>query len=172
LANRTAGYVEITCTDPSCFKSWPAGELAVMVDMLGAASERVEAGTMSNGKYLQLSQSIGVNWNPFGLIADLRLRPHVDPIGVMTYDWVHNMLQDGVFSAEAGAFIKACEPLGISRAGIHDFLKDEAWMFPMFAKGKAKHLHRVFDSHRQSVAMQIPPPPPEAIYTHRLWVGV
>ncbi len=86
MANRTAGYVEITCTDPLSFKSWPAGELAVMVDMLGAASGRVEAGTMSNGKYLQLSQSIGVNWNPSGLMSDLRLRPHVDLIGVMPYD--------------------------------------------------------------------------------------
>ena len=142
MANRRDGYVEITCTDTSCFKSWPAGELAIMVDMLGAASGRVAAGTMTNAKYLQLSQSIGLNWNQFGLIADLGLRPHVDPIGIMTYDWVHNMLH-----------IKACEPLGISRAGIHTFLSDEAWMFPMFAKGKAKHLHRVFDSHRQTAAM-------------------
>ena len=150
LAARRDGYVEISCTDPSCFKSWPASELAVMVDTLGDANARVVAGTMGVGKYKELSQSIGLNWNPDGLIADLRLRPHVDPIGVMTYDWVHNMLQDGVFGAEARAFIKACEPLGISRAHVQTFLKDEAWMFPMFAKGKAKQLHRVFDVNRIS----------------------
>ena len=103
MAARRDGYVEISCSDPSCFKSWPAAELAVMVHMLGAASGKVVAGTMTNAKYLQLSQSIGVNWNSDGLLAELRLRPHVDPIGVMTYDWVHNMLQDGVFSAEAAA---------------------------------------------------------------------
>jgi hypothetical protein len=148
LADRRDGFVEITCTDPSCFKSWPAAELAVMVDMLGDASDRVVAGTMGVGRYKELSQSIGLNWNSDGLIADLRLRPHFDPIGSMTYDWVHNMLQDGIFSAEAAAFMRACEPLGISRNDVQTFLKDEAWMFPMLAKGKAKQLHRVFDSHR------------------------
>ncbi len=86
-----------------------------MVDTLGDANARVVAGTMGVGKYKELSQSIGLNWNPDGLIADLRLRPHFDPIGSMTYDWVHNMLQDGIFSAEAAAFMRACEPLGISR---------------------------------------------------------
>jgi hypothetical protein len=121
-----------------------------MVDTLGDANDRVVAGTLGVGKYKELVQSIGINWNPDGLIADLRLRPHVDPIGVMTYDWVHNMLQDGVFTAEAAAFVKACEPLGISRAAVQTFLKDEAWMFPMFGRGKAKQLHRVFDPHRIS----------------------
>jgi hypothetical protein len=150
LASRSDGYVEISCTDIQSFRSWPATELAVMVDMLGSASAKCAAGTMTKTKYLQLEQTVGVNWNPSGLLADHRLRPHVDPIGVMTYDWVHNMLQDGVFSAEAGAFLKACEPLGISRAHINAFLKDKAWMFPGFMKCKAKQLHRVFDSHRQS----------------------
>jgi hypothetical protein len=94
-----------------------------MVDMLGAASCRVAAGTMTNAKYLQLSQSLGLNWNQFGLIADLGLRPHVDPIGIMTYDWVHNMLQDGVFSSEAMAFITRLANL---------------WGFPVLASIRSK----------------------------------
>ncbi len=92
MAARRDGDVEISCTDPSCSKSWPAAELAGMVDMLGEASDRVVAGTMGVGKYKELSQSIGLNWNSDGLIADLCFRPHVDPIGVMTHDGVHNML--------------------------------------------------------------------------------
>jgi hypothetical protein len=124
--------------------------LAKMVDSLQDAADRVAAGTLTNGKFLQLQQMIGINHCPLGLAANTRLRGHVDLIGVMTYDWVHNCLQDGVFNAECMAFLKACEPLGITRGGIQAFLADEGWVFPATSKGKARQLHRVFDTHRQS----------------------
>jgi hypothetical protein len=150
LAGRRDGYVEITCSDTKCFKSWSDAELANVVDMLGVANTRVSVGAMQKGTFLELEKSTGLNCNPLGMIADASLRPYVNPIGVMTYDWVHNMLQDGTFTAEAHLFLKSCEPLGVTRAHIHDFLKDEGWQFPMFSKGKAKQLHRVFDTHRVS----------------------
>jgi hypothetical protein len=150
LAARGAGYVEITCCDSRCFKSWSASELAKMVDSLQDAAGRVAAGTLTNGKFLQLQQMIGINHCPSGLVANTALRGHVDYIGVMTYDWVHNCLQDGVFSVECLAFLKACEPLGITRGQIQAFLADEGWVFPSCSKSKARQLHRVFDAHRQS----------------------
>jgi len=60
----------------------------------------------------------------FGCAEDASLRPHVDAIGVMTYDWVHNMFQNGVFILEASLFVKACQPLGITRQDICAFLQD------------------------------------------------
>jgi hypothetical protein len=74
----------------------------------------------------------------------------VDAIGVMTYDWVHNMFQNGVFTLEASLFVKACHPLGITRQHLCAFLKDKAWMFPNVGRRKAQELHRVFDEHRVS----------------------
>jgi hypothetical protein len=121
-----------------------------MVDSLTDAAGRVASGTLTKGKFLQLEQMIGINHNPLGLVANLQLRAHVDPIGVMTYDWVHNLLQDGVFNAECKAFLKVCQPLGITRAGIQMFLADEGWVFPKCSRSKAKQLHRVFDLHRES----------------------
>ena len=150
LAGRRDGFVEITCTDPKCFKSWSAADLARVVDMLGAASTRYSAGAITKAVLHQLEQTTGLNCNPVGLIADVSLRPYVDPIVVMTYDWVHNMLQDGTFTGEAHLFLKSCGPIGVTRADIHGFLKDEGWQFPNFSKGKAKQLHRVFDVHRVS----------------------
>jgi hypothetical protein len=150
LAGRRDGFVEITCTDTKCFKSWSAAEAARVVDMLGAASTRVSVGTMTKTRFHQLEQTTGLNCNPVGLLADASLRPYVDPIGVMTYDWVHNMLQDGTFTTEAHLLLKSCGQLGVTRADIHGFLKDEGWQFPNFSKGKAKQLHRVFDAHRVS----------------------
>jgi hypothetical protein len=62
----------------------------------------------------------------------------VDAIGVTTYDWVHNMFQNGVFTLEASLFVKACHPLGITRKHLCAFLKDEAWMFPSVGRRKAQ----------------------------------
>jgi hypothetical protein len=121
-----------------------------MVDSLQDAAGRVAAGTLTSGKFLQLQQMIGINHCPVGLVANTCLRGHVDLIGVMTYDWVHNCLQDGVFNAECMAFLNSCEPLGITRDGIQAFLADKGWAFPASSRNKAKQLHRVFDTHRQS----------------------
>ncbi len=121
-----------------------------MVDSLQDAVGRVAAGTLTSGKFLQLQQLIGINHFPLGLAVNTRLRGHVDIMGVRTYDWVHNCLQDGVFNAECMAFLKACEPLGITRDGIRAFLADEGCVFPPCSRSKAKQLHRVFDTHRQS----------------------
>jgi hypothetical protein len=118
--------------------------------MLGAAGTRYNAGLMTKAMFHQLEQTTGLNCNPVGLIADVSLRHYVDPIAVMTYDWVHTMLQDGTFTAEAHLFLKACGPLGVTRADIQGFLKDEGWQFPNSSKSKAKQLHRVFDVNRVS----------------------
>ena len=121
-----------------------------MVDSLQDAAGKVAAGTLTSGKFLQLQQMIGINHCLLGLAANTRLRGHVDIIGVMTYDWVHNCLQDGVFNAECMAFLKACEPLGVTRGCIQTFLADEWWVFPACSRAKDRQLHRFFDIRRQS----------------------
>ena len=68
----------------------------------------------------------------------------------MTYDWVHNNLQDGVFNKEAQLLLEACEGFGLTRAMIQSELRDELWSFPSQARSKAKQLHRVFDPYRES----------------------
>ena len=55
----------------------------------------------------------GLNANPHGVLADPVLRPHINPISTLTYDWVHNCLQDGTFTLEASEFLRVCEPHGV-----------------------------------------------------------
>lgn len=123
-----------------------------MVDMLGEATNRVAAAEMPRARLTELEQLVGINFNPHGLLADRELRAHCDPIGILTYDWVHTMLADGVFTVEVQAFLKSCEPLGILRRDVHDWLKDPGWRFPLFQRDKCKDLHRVFDEHRLSAS--------------------
>jgi hypothetical protein len=70
-------------------------------------------------------------------------------VAVVTYDWVHNMLQDGVFTLEAQAFLAAA---GVERCQVQAMLRDEAWCFPRCQASKCKQLHKVFDERRVSAA--------------------
>jgi hypothetical protein len=79
-----------------------------------------------------------------------RDRQHIDPIAVFTWDWVHTLLQSGVFTSEVEAFLHAAAPRGVTRAQIQHFLKDPEWRFPHFQRVKQRQLRRIFDERRVS----------------------
>lgn len=83
LAWRQPGYCEITCSDPSVLKPWPAGDVYTAVDVLAGASGRVSEGTMPRVAYGELETAYGLKFNRYGLFAalDLRLTPSIGPIG-------------------------------------------------------------------------------------------
>ena len=43
----------------------------------------------------------GLTYNPDGLLSDVALRHRIRVIETFTSDWVHDVLQDGVFTTEA-----------------------------------------------------------------------
>lgn len=75
----------------------------------------------------------------------------IDPVAVTTYDWVHTLLQNGIFHAEVEAVLKLAGNFGIARTSIQDFLR-ENWSFPHVVNAKGKQLHRIFDEKRRSAA--------------------
>ncbi len=150
LAARDEGFVEITCPDPRCFKQWTTEQLGTVMDSLAEGQRRVAVRAMTKSKYHQLEQTTGFNYNPRGILQDDVLRPHLRPLEIGTYDWVHTVFQGGVFSVEAQLFIGAAEAVGVDKNAVHAFLKDDRWMFPMFTKVKSSQLHRIFDSRRES----------------------
>jgi hypothetical protein len=149
LASRRPGYVEITCSDTLQFKEWTPQELAINVGLLDEASLRVRASAMTNAAFKDLEMMMGINHNPDGLLADVELLRHVDPVACMTYDWVHNMLQAGVFTIEATMFLRACGRLDITYADMLALLKSPSWCFPYASQVKSKNLYNIFDELRQ-----------------------
>ena len=129
-----------------------SAELYETMDMLVGAAERVEQKNMPKSKFESLEKACGLHANRDGLIAHKRLREVVDIVDTMTYDWVHNMLQEGVFSVEATALLRAAEAHGVSRKQVHDFLKDKEWVFPTAMRTKSAGLHRVFNEWRTSAS--------------------
>ncbi len=57
-------------------------------------------------------------------------RPHVDPTGCTTLNWMRTNLQDGMMTVEIQMLLAACEPYGLTRAQVKANLQDPAGFFP------------------------------------------
>ena len=93
LAHRRPGYVEITCVDVGRFRSLQAEECWKVAELLADASNKVADGRMSKTAFSELEVAVGFRYNPHGLFGATMLHQHIDPAKVITYDWVHSMLQ-------------------------------------------------------------------------------
>lgn len=152
LAHRREDYVEITCSDRARFRQRTSAHVFAAYDLLLAASTRAADGQAPRSQLQGLEMSLGMNFNPSGMLADQVLRSVVDPVRAFTYDWVHSYLQDGVFTIEVTELLRACAPFGVTFSALREYLKDQSWCFPSASKAKQAALYRVFDSWRSSAA--------------------
>ena len=150
LATRQCNFVEITCSNPKRFQSWPQAEVTRTMSMLLEAERRVAASLIPKRRLGELSMVYGLNPNPHSLWAHPRLSSACtsDLVSTITYDWVHSLLQDGAWSVEAWQFLRCCESHGVTSAAICTFLKDDAWKYPSADSSKSTTLWRIFDSFR------------------------
>ena len=93
LAHRRPGYVESTSVDVGRFRSLPAEEFWKVGQLLADAANKVADGRMSKTAFSELETAVGFRYNPHGLFGAIMLHPHIDPPQIITYDWVHSMLQ-------------------------------------------------------------------------------
>ena len=149
IASRSAGHHEITCHDDTAFLSHSSGELSQICDMLLGAKTRMESGEMTRVRFERLELINGLNTNPFGMLFDPTLREHMDLLACLRFDWMHNLLQDGILVHEVFFFLRSC---GVPSANLRDFLRDERWTFPLAARRKSSNLHMVFDDYRSRLS--------------------
>ena len=110
LSNRRPGLVEISCSDPSLIRETTSEEFTFRCDVIAEADSRFKAGAMTKGMYENLCKSEGQNYVPGGLGFDSRIRSvGLDWFPTITVDWVHTLLQDGVFTTEARCIIGAMD---------------------------------------------------------------
>ena len=101
LAHRRPGFHEVDCDDPALFTTRSNEDVATAWDLLAVAHDRVEAGTMAKAAFARLEKVQGLTYHPDGLLSDVALRQSIRVVNTFTYDWVHTVLQDGVFTTEA-----------------------------------------------------------------------
>ncbi len=74
LASRKPGFVEIDCSSSALFRSWTCEQLYQVVDGVAAAHEAAQAGTITKAMFEDMTASVGLNFNPRGLLSDTPLR--------------------------------------------------------------------------------------------------
>lgn len=136
--------------DHTAYKSWSADDVHKSSSTLAAAARRVSTGTMTQTAFNELSMMIGFNHNPHGILTDLRMLRMANPVVTTRYDWVHCMLQQGVFTIEVEALLNASASAGVTRAELQRFLADSTWEYPHRSKTSSRQLHRVFQECRVS----------------------
>ena len=145
LDNRQPGFVEISCTDPSLIRETTSSEFRFRCDLIAEAHSRFKAGRMTKGMYENICKSEGQNYVPGGLGFDSRIRSvGLDWFPTITVDWVHTLLQDGVFTTEARCMIGA---MAIPGEKLKEYLQQN-WEFPKAFETKGRVLWRVSDSYR------------------------
>ena len=145
MAHRNPGYVEITCPDTSAFHSFPHCEFVTTMQLLAAAHDRCARGEMTKTDFKDLEIMSGFNYNPYSVVMSRDLQPDVNPVVMATYDWVHTVLQHGVFTVEVEALVAKT---GVAREELRSYLADTTWCFPHHQRVKSRQLHRVFDIRR------------------------
>ena len=139
VAHRRPGLCEIDCHDVKELKLWSSADVRQTVALIAAAKDRVAAGTTSATDCGNLELVLGLNYNAAGILASDALSARIDPVAACTYDWVHNMLQDGVLSMEISAFLIATD---VPRINVFNFLKEDGWVFPKGRRSKFCEIHK------------------------------
>ena len=96
----TGNLVPHTCTDVSKLK------LRSDADFAGAAQMLVrERPLRTVGNFKTLEQSLGVNYDPEGMLFDPNCP--LKPVSSTMYDWLHCYLVNGIFQTEVNLFLPA-----------------------------------------------------------------
>ena len=137
------GYVQLCCCQAREFELWTAAGLHNMADDLVDKRARYEAGTLPWARVEQAQRAAGYQCTADGLLACAELRPYVDVVKVVRFDWVHTMLDSGALSFAAWNLLELCESLQLaSQEGLRQFLELE-WHVPRSARYGSRDVRRL-----------------------------
>ena len=142
-------FVDLACSDPGKFRAWDHANLCANAAGVLEAKARREAGTMSKTMYDKVVKCAGFNTTSMGLLADTALAHHCDWVQVITKDWMHSFLQNGILTDEAFAMIKRAGHLGCTPDALLAFLRHGSWRYPSWVPGSAAASAEIFNPKRK-----------------------
>ena len=157
------GQHTIVERDAAKFERLDHNSLVGRMAVVNAAQDARRAGDMTATEFGELQQGLGFKPNPEGLLTDDELNACLDYGEMIRTDWMHDYLQQGVFSKEANAFLEAGQRVGVPLSSWRDFIRAD-WKFPHFRGSKAS-LHQIFSEFRESRGEGIKPKASE-------WIGL
>ena len=138
-------FREITEHDPLTFSSHSSRDFHQNVDLVLAALQQVEEGSLADGALGELRTATGLQCSRHGLMADLELRGKLDVRGAIVIDLMHTLFQDGVMSCEMFEVINS---LNMDTQRLAQQLR--SWQFPLKQASKGKTVHKCFDDERRT----------------------
>ncbi|CAE7488953.1 unnamed protein product [Symbiodinium sp. CCMP2592] len=90
---------------------------------------------MNKGEFKMRQFALGLNYAEHGPLFSAELRPHLKPIAVSMYDWMHNFVVGGIFQVEMTELLKVLRSQGIPQTELHHFLSDCNWPSAVGDKG-------------------------------------
>ncbi|CAE7217867.1 unnamed protein product [Symbiodinium sp. CCMP2592] len=90
---------------------------------------------MNKGEFKMRQFALGLNYAEHGPLFSAELRPHMKPIAVSMYDWMHNFVVGGIFQVEMTELLKVLRRQGIPQSELHRFLSDCNWPSAVGDKG-------------------------------------
>ena len=126
-AAKRAGYVDHLCH--SAEQCGPCSSVSTMrrhMSAVCAARRKYEAKTRgAKAEFDTLARNLGWSANPHGLLMQCP-----EGMDALTFDWVHTLLQDGVFPTEAALLLNKCAASGaFTIEEVEGALSDPAWQF-------------------------------------------
>ena len=71
---------------------------------------------MNKGAFKLRQFALGLNYAEHGPLFSPELRPHMKPIAVSMYDWMHNFVVGGIFQVEMTELLKVLQRQGIPQS--------------------------------------------------------
>ena len=116
--DETGTLRSISCTLPNEFQLRSDASIFRGHDLLGRRKD-----SMSKKDFARLEQSMGLNWNPHGVLAHESL----PVVGSLMYDWMHCYLVTGIFQIEMGLLLPLLYAAGHSADTLLRFIMQIQW---------------------------------------------
>ena len=112
-----AGAVGIHCTEMSDLRMNTDADIYTFYDHLAEQRDH-----MGDREFERLSQRIGINLNPDGLLACLVMRQVYLPVTHMIRDWMHMLVSNGVANVQCARVLHYLKRNNVTLATVADFI--------------------------------------------------
>ena len=129
LHHHQDAFVPSTTIDLSLVDAQTDASVKKILDYL----EEQAHGPVSKAKFSKMTQALGFNYNPHGLLRSAEL--DIKAVSVLMFDWMHCFCVAGLWNVEAGLLVAKLQEIGITQADLHEELQKFIWPQAIRSRG-------------------------------------
>ena len=103
---------------------------------------------MANGTFEYVKKAVGLHDKKHGLLSDRELRLQLDFASMYRTDWMHNMLQNGMFAKECSLFAGVANSEGLTFQNWLQLMAADRRL-PRARAVKRSQLFQIFNEHNE-----------------------